>query len=214
MAHEHAPWRKLVLIPCWTFQLFFLLVEIILLAAVLSSLDVLPKDVGASTLGKATHIGVALWIAICSIMLLFSIIEIVLLDLKHLKPLIFVIMNTFKTTLWTAWFLIDMVSFAKSKPEIVAIVGASIEGVLLASFWVPFIYGCVVYHRCRNEQKSYRQVHMSEHQRNSSHTPKSTLADVELQELYDDIPAAPADTGTPPTASYNYQRANGFETYR
>lgn len=49
-----------------------------------------------------------IWIAVSALCLILTVTEIVLLARHKLKPKTFVIMNTIKTTIWTAIFAYDI----------------------------------------------------------------------------------------------------------
>jgi len=81
------------------------------------------------------------------------------------------------------------------------------------SFWVPLIYGSVIYHRSRTNAK-YKPV---EHPLSM---PRDNIASTEYpsqykkfvaEEPHGDVESAP---GRPRRLSYNHQRDTRFESYR
>lgn len=64
------------------------------------------------------------------ICLVLTITEIVLLARHKLKPKTFVIFNTIKSTIWTALFIVDIVSFVDTNSRTVSFIGLIIEAVL------------------------------------------------------------------------------------
>lgn len=193
--HAHAPWRKAVLIPFWTIQLLIGLLDLAILALAVGVIVNWSNNNGdnldwsdVSTEAKmyvlssdpiwisANYICssiVPIWMAMLVICLVLTITEIILLARHKLKPKTFVIFNTIKSTVWTAIFILDIVSFVDSGSRTVSFVGLIIEGVLWyvlpylyteegdsADIWnarlcfiIPLIYGSIIYHRTRREAK-------------------------------------------------------------
>ena len=188
--HKHSPWRKSVLVPFWTVQLFFMLVFIVLLGlslGVLVTYDNNDEDWNDSrfdnipdpehVIHEAKNVFVPIWITLCVICLILTITEIILLARHKLRPLAFLIMNVIKTAIWTALFVLDIISAVTAGGRTTSIVGITIDAILLyvphsqphqklpltsyldrLSFWAPLIYGSVIYHRFRREKKSYKPV--------------------------------------------------------
>lgn len=142
--HKHSPWRKSVLIPFWTVQLFFMLVFIALLGlalGVLVTYDSNDEDWDNSrfdnipdpehVLHEAKNIFVPVWIALCVICLILTITEIILLARHKLRPLAFLIMNVIKTAIWTALFVLDIISAVTAGGRTTSIVGIIIDAILL-----------------------------------------------------------------------------------
>jgi hypothetical protein len=141
-------------------------------------------------------------------------------------------MNAIKTGIWTVIFILDIVSAVNSSARTTSIIGLLIDVVLLyvlhfrgiiflaffltchsLSFWIPLIYGSVIYHRSRRTAR-YKPV---EHPLSM---PQSNIAPTEYpsqykkfvtEEHHDDVESAP---GRPRRLSYNHQRDTRFESYR
>ncbi|KAL2065740.1 hypothetical protein VTL71DRAFT_3410 [Oculimacula yallundae] len=164
-SHSHAPWRKSVLIPCWTVQLGLELIMIGLLSVavgVLVHYDNQDYDYYSGedekTIEKAGKVIGPVWIALIAACLILTITEIVLLARKKLKPLTFLITNILKSAFWGALFIIDIISAVNSSSSRTAsAVALLIEAALLLSFWLPLIYASIIYHRFR-KGRQYKPV--------------------------------------------------------
>jgi len=67
-------------------------------------------------------------------------------------------MNVIKTGIFTIMFVLDIVSAFTQGGRTTSVVGIIIDIILLICFWVPLIYGSVIFHRTRKEAKSYKPV--------------------------------------------------------
>ncbi|KAL8948320.1 MAG: hypothetical protein Q9222_005490, partial [Ikaeria aurantiellina] len=95
-------WLKRVLIPFWTVQLLFMLILIGLNAyTVVDSYPPIP----ASTI---------LLLTFSSFNTFLLIIEIILFCQRKLQPLLYLIFQTLKTTLWVALFCMSVVGLARN----------------------------------------------------------------------------------------------------
>ena len=82
------------------------------------------------------------------------------------------------------------------------------------SFWIPLIYGSVIYHRSRKESRTYKPVEhpLSMPQDNIVPTEyPSQYKHFVAEEQHDDVESRP---GRPRRLSYNHQRDTRFESYR
>jgi hypothetical protein len=163
--HKHSPWRKSVLIPFWTLQLFFMLVMIALLAlsiGVLVSVNTDNYDFGEydgdvdHVVNVATRMCVSpvdfplpdlnwflvcrvgpVWISMCAICVILTITEIILLARHKLKPLAFLVMNVIKSLIWTVLFVLDIVSTATRGGRTASVIAIIIELILVYDFDFP-----------------------------------------------------------------------------
>jgi hypothetical protein len=67
-------------------------------------------------------------------------------------------MNVIKSTIFTVMFVLDVISAFTQGGRTASVIGLIIDIVLLICFWVPLIYGSVIFHRTRKEAKSYKPV--------------------------------------------------------
>lgn len=93
------------------------------------------------------------------------------------------------------------------------------------SFWVPLIYGSVIYHRFRKEKKSYKQVDDPHAMKlDTSYQPSSYAQQPYNDESYEsrykgaansDLESGTRGVGaTGRRLSYNHERDNRFDAYR
>ena len=142
--HTHAPWRKAILIPCWCIQLFFVTIFIVVLGLGLDILvsynDTITEKTRVNTgnvsdtehiVHVATNVLLPVWITLCAICLILTITEIILLARHKLRPLPFLIMNVIKTAIWTALFILDIISAATEGGRTKSISGIVIDAILL-----------------------------------------------------------------------------------
>lgn len=143
--YAHSPWRKAVLIPFWTIQLFFMLVFIALLGLALHVLVTYDNNNDENwddsrfdgisdpehVVHVATDVIVPTWMTLCVICLVLTITEIILLARHKLRPLAFLIMNVIKTAIWTALFILDIISAVTAGGRTTSVVGIIIDAILL-----------------------------------------------------------------------------------
>jgi len=78
------------------------------------------------------------WISICVLCLVLTITEIILLARHKLKPLTFIIMNVIKTGIWTALFVLDVISAIETSAR-----GTSIGRVITSAILLyVYIFVC------------------------------------------------------------------------
>ena len=249
--HKHSPWRKSVLVPFWTVQLLFMLVFIALLGlalGVLVTYDNNDEDWDDSrfdnfpnpehVVHEARNVFVPIWITLCVICLILTITEIILLARHKLRPLAFLTMNVIKTAIWTALFVLDIISAVTAGGRTTSIAGMIIDTILLyvsylkpykenppltsyldrLSFWIPLIYGSVIYHRFRREKKSYKPVDHPFDTSYESQLPKAyTTPDIHSDLESANISGLPTNTsmdGRSRRVSFNHERDTRYEAYR
>ncbi|KAF4632775.1 hypothetical protein G7Y89_g5340 [Cudoniella acicularis] len=216
--HNHAPWRKAVLIPFWILQLLFMLIMIALLGLSIGLLVTWEKDNDSDSdltydgltedaVEKTVHIIAPVWIGICSACVVLTVVEIILLARHSLKPLRFVIMNSIKTAIWMVLFVLDIISATTKGGRTTSFLGLAIDAILLLCFWIPLIYGSVVYHRTRREQKFYKPVDIP-------HNPTDLEYPSQYKNFVVEQPVDAPAPGRPRRLSYNHQRDTRFESYR
>ncbi|KAH8667400.1 hypothetical protein BGZ60DRAFT_431641 [Tricladium varicosporioides] len=221
--HSHAPWRKAILIPCWCIQLFFMLAMIALLGLSIGVIVSWQKSYNnngydADDLKKATHIVGPIWITLCVFCVILTIVEIILLARRSLKPIVFLIMNVTKSGIWTVILILDIVSAVTVGGRTTSILGVLIDAILYLSFLVPLIYGSVIFHRSRKEKKFYSPVDAPYNVRNGVHNVNAN--DLSYPSQYKGFiteqPAASVEAPTerPRRLSYNHTRDTRFESYR
>ncbi|KAG0650543.1 hypothetical protein D0Z07_3076 [Hyphodiscus hymeniophilus] len=213
--HNRAPWRKAILIPFWCLQIGFMLVFIPLLVVSYKNNNDEDWD------GTSTRYDV--WITLCGFCLLLTITEIILLARHKLRPLAFLLMNVAKAAIWTALFILDIVSVVNDGGRTTSTVGIILHAVLLLCFWIPLIYGSIIYHRLRKEKKSYTPVNhpyslqadTQDHHSsqipvayNTSATSHGPLRDIESNREHPGV-----DVQRARSPSFNHERDTRYETY-
>lgn len=142
--HEHSPWRKSMLIPFWCIQIFFMLAFIALLGlafGILATYDNNNEDWDNTQFNNVNdpeqvfHVAkdaiVPVWITLCVICLVLTITEIILLARHKLRPLAFLITNVIKASIWTALFILDIISAVTEGGRTTSAVGIIIDTILL-----------------------------------------------------------------------------------
>ncbi|TVY36557.1 hypothetical protein LSUB1_G005831 [Lachnellula subtilissima] len=219
--HAHAPWRKTVLIPFWTIQMGFMLAFIALLAVAAGVLVVWKQtdnmdddldEVPDHTITMASHIVIPIYITVCALCLVLTIIEIILLARHKLKPRAFVIMNVIKSAVFTVLLVLDIISLVSVRTT--SLVGSlPIDGVLFLSFSIPLIYGSLIYHRSR-KSPTYKPIEHPSLVPEDSIAPAGYPAQYKqfiAEEQHEDVESS---SGRPRRLSYNHQRDTKFESYR
>jgi len=165
------------------------------------------SDVDSSAVHAAENVIIPVWMSVIVICLILTITEIVLLARHKLKPLAFVIMNVVKSTIWTIIFIFDVISAVDNRSRTASAISIIIEAVLLLCFWIPLLYGSVIYHRFRKEAKSYKPV---------DHPLSNPLASTEYASQYKAFGHVDEEAG--PTqgrgSSYDHERDTRFELSR
>ncbi|EPE25156.1 hypothetical protein GLAREA_11737 [Glarea lozoyensis ATCC 20868] len=223
--HRHAPWRKAVLIPFWVIQICTLLGVIGASALYLgvlafgrdSDLQQALNELGDESNGvtlkdirDASKIIVPVWIAVSCVCLILTISEIILLAIHKLKPIVFVIMNAFKTGAWTVAFVASMISVSRNDPKLHGAATIAADVVVLIAFWIPFIYGIFVFVRNRKAKRSYASVDKPLLAQETSYPPQ-------YKNLTSEGSFVPVEQPPPARerrASYNHTRDTRFETFR
>jgi hypothetical protein len=142
--HNHAPWRKAVLVPFWIVQMLFMIIFIGLLGLALGVLVRYDddedyyysgndefEDISDHAVHVAKDIVAPIWITLCAICLILTITEIILLARHKLRPLAFLVMNVIKCAIWTALFILDIISAVSVGGRTTSIAGIIIDAILL-----------------------------------------------------------------------------------
>jgi len=163
------------------------------------------SDVNSGAVHAAEDVIIPIWMAIIVLCLILTITEIVLLARQKLKPLTFLIMNVVKSTIWTVIFVFDVISAVDNSSRTASAIAIIIEAVLLLCFWIPLIYGSIIYHRFRKEAKSYKPV---------DHPLSNPLEPTEYPSQYKAYVQEHVDEEAGSIPGYNHQRDTRFESYR
>ncbi|KAG9230867.1 putative acyl-protein thioesterase 1 [Amylocarpus encephaloides] len=120
-------------------------------------------------------------------------------------------MNGLKTVTWTVLFILDLISLSSSggRGRTSTAGGILVDGVLLLAFWLPLIYGTIIFFRSRLGR--YAPVN-----RPSTAIPMDTSYPQQYKELIVEEghpnPATSVDQSR--RICYNHQRDTRFESYR
>jgi hypothetical protein len=172
-------------------------------------------------------------LTILCICLLLTVAEIVLLARHKLKPLTFLITNVIKSTIWVVLFILEIVSLTTSRNSHTAsalaiIIEGALLCVLLANiklenanlgcrlcFWIPLVYGGIIYHRFRKNAKSYKPVDHPESNIPDPYPVQHTEYPFPTQYQSYAKPVAGEETNAIPGRPLSYhQGQEGFEPYR
>ncbi|KAL9067722.1 MAG: hypothetical protein Q9161_006714 [Pseudevernia consocians] len=172
--HRKSPWLKRVLIPCWAFQLLFMLALIYVFVWLRAysgfqkylipspSSPQISLQLPLTERPNSTNIVVLLISAVCTVL---CVTEIILFATTRLHPLTYLILQLVKTIIWLVLFALAAVDTVRVQGEMKAEEAQEyslgntsgyflLEGfvetlVMFVTFLAALIYASVVYHRHR-----------------------------------------------------------------
>lgn len=216
------------MIPFWCIRLFFELLNIVILALAVGVVVEWRNDDDNRLTGSvdtAYKIIAPIYIGVIGVCLILTITEIILLARHKLKPLAFLIMNIVKTAIMTVLFVFQIISYIYRGTYRNSAIGLGVSTLLLLSFWIPLIYGSVIYHRFRKEKKLYSVVQdpLSTIPLDTAYPPvpyPQQPYNEPYESRYKCVAAGDLESNTGDVgalgrrASYNHERDNRFEAFR
>ncbi|APA15813.1 predicted protein [Sclerotinia sclerotiorum 1980 UF-70] len=225
MANEHpyAPWRRMILVPCWIIQILLSGFTLVIISIVVARFM---RDDSGDGGGDdddyngdfKTSFGIAwFYIVFSSIYIILTITEIVLMLRHKLKPIIFFNMNVLKSTSWTVLFIIscwNSFGLFKIMPNSVGLI---FHIILLLAFYIPLTHGFLIMYRNHKAAK-YELVNFKHVSYDSTTEPfpdtfpqiYKAFTTVETA----DLEANNQTTERPRRLSYNHIRDTRFDTYK
>ncbi|KAF7877404.1 hypothetical protein EAF04_001081 [Stromatinia cepivora] len=220
--HPYAPWRRLILVPCWIIQLLLSGFTLVIIAVVVAQFmrDGFDDDHDDYNGDFKTSFGIGwFYIIFSGVYIILTITEIVLMLRHKLKPIVFLNINVFKSTSWTVLFVVSCWNaFGLFKKMMPSIVGLIVHIILLLAFYIPLAYGSIIIRRGRKAAK-YEPVNLKHVSYDSTTEPspdtfppayKPFIATEETT----DLEANDQTTGRPRRLSYNHTRDTRFDSYK
>ncbi|QSZ32339.1 hypothetical protein DSL72_001913 [Monilinia vaccinii-corymbosi] len=224
--HPYAPWRRLVLVPCWIIEVLFPGFTLGLVTMGVSSIirhDF--DDDGDESSRYDGHVRARLAIGFVNIIfsawcIIATSAEIVFVLRRKMRPLVFLIVNIFKSSCWTALFILSFWGeFRVSQRTMPNIISRVVDLILLLAFYIPLAHGAIVFHgSCKASE--YEPVG-SKHASFSSTTSEPFPADFPPAyktfttiEQTADLEANGRTAGSPRRLRYNHVRDTRFDSYR
>ncbi|KAB8298949.1 hypothetical protein EYC80_001099 [Monilinia laxa] len=221
--HPYAPWRRLILVPCWIIQILFPGFTLGLAAVGISLILRNDSDdnVDESYDGSLRANLAIGWIYIIfsALCIILTITEIVSILRRKLRPLIFLTTNVFKSTCWTALFILGFWDrFRVSQKTLPNILSLVVNIILLLAFYIPLAHGAIIFHRNRKASK-YEPVNPKHASYNSTSEPvpeafPHAYKSFTTIEQTTDLEANDRTTGRPRRLSYNHKRDTRFDSYK
>ncbi|KAF7959431.1 hypothetical protein EAE96_001049 [Botrytis aclada] len=218
--YPYAPWRRLILIPCWIVQILFsgfaLAIVAVTIAHIMS--DDFDDDIDDNDVRIALSIGWA-YIVFIGLCIILTITEIVLMFRHKLKLIVFLMMNIFKCASWTALFVVSLWNaFGVVKRTMPNIVSLVVDIILLLAFYIPLAHGSLIMHRNRKAAQ-YEPVNLKHNSFDSATEsfpdafPQAFKSLTNIEETTD-LEANDHTTGRPRRLSYNHTRDTRFDSYK
>ncbi|KAA8570155.1 hypothetical protein MFRU_005g02890 [Monilinia fructicola] len=221
--HPYAPWRRLILVPCWIIQVLFPGFTLGIAAVGISL--IIRKDLGENDDGTydgsfRTNLAIGwVYITFSALCLMLTITEIVFILRRQLMPLIFLAMNVFKSTCWTALFILGFWGrFCVSQKTLPNILSLVVNIILILAFYIPLAHGAIIFHRNR-QASQYEPVNPKHASYNSTSEPfpeafPHAYKSFTTVEQTTDLEANNRTTGRPRRLSYNHKRDTRFDSYK
>ncbi|KAJ8067874.1 hypothetical protein OCU04_003461 [Sclerotinia nivalis] len=222
--HPYAPWRRLILVPCWFIQLLLSGFTLVIIAVVVAQFmrdDFGDDDDDDDYNGDfKTSFGIGwFYIIFSGVYIILTITEIVLMLRHKLKPIVFLNMNVLKSTSWTVLFIVSCWNaFGLFKEMIPSFVGLIVHIILLLAFYIPLAHGSMIMRRNRKAAE-YEPVNLK-HVSYDSTTEPSPDAFPQVYKAFTateettDLEANNHTTGRPRRLSYNHTRDTRFDSYK
>ncbi|KAI9640439.1 hypothetical protein NHQ30_011184 [Ciborinia camelliae] len=219
--HPSAPWRRLILIPCWIIQILFPSFTFVVVAVDIARIirDDFDDD-GSYDSDVRRNLAIGwVYIVFSGLCIILTVIEIVLMLRNKLTPLVFLIMNIFKSNCWTALFIISLWNaFDVVKKTVPIVVSLIIHIILLLAFYIPLAHGAMIIHGNLKAAR-YEPINPKHGIYNSSTEPfrdafPPAYKSFTTIEATPDLEAHDETTGRPRRLSYNHIRDTRFDSYK
>ncbi|ATZ51018.1 hypothetical protein BCIN_06g04670 [Botrytis cinerea B05.10] len=218
--HPYAPWRRMILIPCWIVQIIFPGFTFGVVAAAIAQIMSKDFDDDSYDIDVRTALSIGwVYIVFIGLCIILTITEIVLMLRHKLKPIVFLMMNIFKCASWTALFVVSLWNaFGVVKKTMPSIVSLVVDIILLLAFYIPLAHGSLIMHRNRQAGK-YEPVNLKHNSFDSTTEsfpdafPQAYKSLTNIEETTD-LEANDHTTGRPRRLSYNHTRDTRFDSYR
>ncbi|KAJ9643027.1 hypothetical protein H2201_006423 [Coniosporium apollinis] len=159
-------WLKRVLVPFWTFRLFFMVILFGLqawaIAVTAQKQDMLNGDAEL----------MLVWFVLITICLLLDITAIIMFARHNLSPRTFLVFNVIQTTIVLVWFILDIITAVRSRKVGGLLV---LSALIVLSFVALLIYSAVIVHRARRAG-AYKPAHKSVNLESQSYPPSGVTA--------------------------------------
>ncbi|TGO15612.1 hypothetical protein BTUL_0038g00420 [Botrytis tulipae] len=193
--HPYAPWRRLILIPCWIVQIIFPGFTFGIVAVAISK--IMSNDFDDDSDDNDIRIA-----------------------LRHkLKPIVFLMMNIFKCASWTALFVVSLWNaFGVVKRTMPSVISLVVDIILLLAFYIPLAHGSLILH-CNRKAAQYEPVNLKHNSFDSTTEsfpdafPQAYKSLTNIEETTD-LEANDHTTGRPRRLSYNHTRDTRFDSYK
>ncbi|RAL66726.1 hypothetical protein DID88_007509 [Monilinia fructigena] len=220
--HPYAPWRRLILVPCWIIQILFPGFTLGIAAVGISLIirnDFDDNDYESYDGSLRANLAIGwIYIIFSALCIILTITEIVSILRRKLRPLIFLITNVFKSTCWTALFILSFWDrFRVSQKTLPNILSLVVNIILLLAFYIPLAHGAIIFHHNRKVSQ-YEPVDPKHASYNSSEPfpeafPHAYKSFTTIEQTTD-LEANDRTTGRPRRLSYNHKRDTRFDSYK
>ncbi|CAD6449016.1 17ef9a2c-dd50-4640-aba5-11f20fd69162 [Sclerotinia trifoliorum] len=223
--HPYAPWRRLILVPCWIIQVllsgFTLVINAVAVAQFMRDDSGDDDDYNGDF---KTSFGIAwFYIVFSSVYIILTITEIILMLRHKLKPIMFLNMNILKSTSSTILFIISCWNaFGIFKKIMPSFVGLIIHIILLLAFYIPLTHGSLIMRRNLKAAK-YEPVDPKHASYDSTTEPFPDTFPDTFPQIYKafttvveitDLEANNQTPERPRRLSYNHTRDTRFDSYK
>ncbi|KAF7196051.1 hypothetical protein HII31_02677 [Pseudocercospora fuligena] len=152
-------WLKRVWIPLWVIQLIFVLILLVVSSFALYGVAYIDENDPTNDYDNvytALNAVAAVYIAICGLTVLFTLVEIILLARKRLNPVVAVSLESILFLIWLIIFVLVIVGVARAPRQAGSALGFIFIIVVLATSLGKLIYSSVILHRYRKNRSAAR----------------------------------------------------------